>query len=421
MKDLVITSVNPYAKIEGQTRCFNAWKALGYDIISFNSENERTILLKHGFEVEDLCLIELSETAVGLFGKQIPRILPVLHRACGLPYDNYILINSDIFPAHRKPISSFLASLNDCIALTRNECIYLQSNKYTDNSPYRGGLDIFFFTRLGLVNIFNKLINEDVAERMTFGIPGWDYFLGHFIIQSGGLVMDSHILLHEVHKTTYSAIDEFQFYADVMIKSGRYITIDGNEVAAEFASNISLQCEANERYSTLLKRLFYRAPVLNKSELYDDDVAAVLKEVENVALNLNIKVTASLRGFVKSQLNSISWVAAEAYRRNEMQGMPIIQASFILLLIQLIVKKRLNKLHVSTVYPMDNMHGAALRQIIQNTHGMERMHYLLGLFCSELAEHNIFNKYLYKYVVLSADSQRKLSSCASILTICNKG
>jgi hypothetical protein len=70
---------------------------------------------------------------------------------------------------------------------------------------------------------------------------------------------------------------------------------------------------------------------------------------------------------------------------------------------------------------MDNMHGAALRQIIQNTHGMERMHYLLGLFCSELAEHNIFNKYLYKYVVLSADSQRKLSSCASILTICNKG
>ena len=423
MKSLVITSVNPYTKIESQTRCFNAWKALGYDIVSFNPKNERTILLKHGFEVEELCLIELSETAVGLFGKQIPRILPVLNRACGLPYDNYILTNSDIFPAHRKPISSFLASLNDCIALTRNECVYLPNNTYTDNSPYRGGLDIFFFTHLGLVNIFNKLINEDVAERMTFGIPGWDYFLGHLIIQSGGLVMDGEVLLHESHQTSYGKIDEFQFYADVMVKSGKYKAGEVNEIAAAFASNIFSQCEANERNSTLLKRLYYRAPVLNKSELYDDDVAAVLKEVENVALNFNIdiKITASLRGFVKSQLNGISWVAAEAYRKNEMQGMPIIQASFMLLLIQLIIKKRLNKLHVSSVYPMGNMHGVALRQIIQNTHGMKRMHYLLGLFCSELAEHNVFNNDLYKYFVLSADSQRKLSSCALILTICNKG
>ena len=49
------------------------------------------------------------------------------------------------------------------------------------------------------------------------------------------------------------------------------------------------------------------------------------------------------------------------------------------------------------------------------------MYYLLGLFCSELAEHNVFNNDLYKYFVLSADSQRKLSSCALILTICNKG
>ena len=77
MKSLVITSVNPYAKIESQIKCFNAWKALGYDIISFNSESERNILLANGFEAAELCLIELSETAVGLFGKPIPRILPV--------------------------------------------------------------------------------------------------------------------------------------------------------------------------------------------------------------------------------------------------------------------------------------------------------------------------------------------------------
>jgi hypothetical protein len=423
MKCLVITSVNPYAKIESQRVCFNAWKALGYDIVSFNSESERNILLDHGFEAENLCLIELSETAAGFLGKQIPRILPLLNRACGLSYDSYILTNSDIFPAHRKPISSFLVSLNNCIALTRNECVYLPNNKYTDKSPYRGGLDTFCFSRQGLTNIFNKLKSESVSERMTFGIPGWDYFLGHMIIQSGGLIMDGEVLLHESHQTSYGKIDEFQFYADVMVKSGKYKAEGVNEIAAEFAGNILFHCEVNERYSTLLKRLNYRAPVFNKCKKYDDDLAAVLKEVVNVALNLNIdiKITASLKGFVKSQSKAISWAAAEAYRKNEMQGVPIIQASFILLLIQLIIKKLSNKFHVSYVYQSGNMHGVALRQIIQNTHGMERMHYLLGLFCSELAEHNIFNKELYKYFVLSADSQRKLSSCASILTICSKG
>jgi hypothetical protein len=423
MKCLVITSVNPYAKIESQRVCFNAWKALGYDIVSFNSESERNILLDHGFEAENLCLIELSETAAGFLGKQIPRILPLLNRACGLSYDSYILTNSDIFPAHRKPISSFLVSLNNCIALTRNECVYLPNNKYTDKSPYRGGLDIFCFSRQGLTNIFNKLKSESVSERMTFGIPGWDYFLGHMIIQSGGLIMDGEVLLHESHQTSYGKIDEFQFYADVMVKSGKYKAEGVNEIAAEFAGNILFHCEVNERYSTLLKRLNYRTPVFNKCKKYDDDLAAVLKEVVNVALNLNIdiKITASLKGFVKSQSKGISWAAAEAYRKNEMQGVPIIQASFILLLIQLIIKKLSNKFHVSYVYQSGNMHGVALRQIIQNTHGMERMHYLLGLFCSELAEHNIFNKELYKYFVLSADSQRKLSSCASILTFCSKG
>lgn len=423
MKCLVITSVNPYAKTENQKICFNAWKALGYDIASFNSAKERNILLDQGFDAENLCLIELSETAADLFGKQTPRILPVLNRACNLSYDYYILTNSDIFPAHRKPISSYLASLNNAIALTRNECVYLPNNRYTDNSPYRGGLDIFFFTRIGLTNIFNRLINEDVAERMTFGIPGWDYFLGHMITQSGGLVMDGKVLLHESHQTTYGKIDEFQFFADVMAKSGIYKAREVNELAAEFASNISLQCEASERNSTLLKRLYYRAPTLNKNSLYDGDVVAIINEIAEIALQsaIDIKISETLRGFVRSQLNGISWVAAESFRQNEMHGMPIIQASFILLLIQLIVKKRLNKLNVSYLYPSGNMHGVALRQIIKNTHGTERIHYLLGLFCAELVEHNIFNKELYKYFVWSADSQRTLASCASILTFLREG
>jgi hypothetical protein len=400
-----------------------SWKKLGYTIKKFNSSYEKSILLNEGFNEDDIVEIHSNETAKGLFDKGIPRILPLLNRAMNLDYHAYVLTNADIFPTHRKPLSTFLTSLSHSIALTRNECVYLANNKYTDSSPYRGGLDTFFFTREGLTNIFQKLLEEEVSERMTFGIPGWDYYLGNLILESGGLIMDGEVVLHQSHQTTYGKIDEFQFYADIMIKSGQFMQTEINAIASEFASKIEHECENNRKYSTLLKRMFYSAPVVENTEIYSADVTIVIKEIEKITQlhELDFSVTKALRGFIKSQLEGISWVASEAFRKNEMRGIPIIQSSFLLLSIQLIIKKITNQLNISYQYPAGNMHGIALKQIIDNTQGTERMHYLIGLFSSELAEHNIFNKQLYKYFVLSGNSQRKLSSCALISTICNKG
>jgi hypothetical protein len=423
MNTLVMTTVNPFNKLEHQKLCFMTWKKLGYTIKTFNSSREIDMLLNAGFDKNDIIEIEVSETSKELFNKEIPRILPIITRAINLNYEAYLLTNADIYPAHRKVISTYLASLNSSIALARNECVYLASNKYTDSSPYRGGLDTFFFTRIGLTNIFNELLKEDVSERMTFGIPGWDYYLGHLILENGGSIMDGEVVLHQSHQTTYGKIDEFQFYANVMAKRGQFLQTEINAVAAEFARKIHNECESNQYHSTLLKRMFYETQSIKDIELYDADVDIILKEIEKAVQNngIEINVTKALRGFIKSQLEGVSWVAAEAFIKNEMRGIPIIQSSFILLSIQLIVKKLTNKLKVTYQYPDGNMHGVALRQILNNAQGIERMRNMIGLFSSELVEHNIFNKDLYKYFVLSADSQKKLSSCASILTICSKG
>lgn len=423
MHTLVMTSVNPFNKLDYQKLCFNSWKELGYNIKTFNSSTEKAMLLNAGFEENDIVQIEVNETAKGLFNKEIPRLLPVLNRAVNLHYDAYLLTNADIFPAHRKIISPLLATLSDCIALTRNECVYLGNNKYTDNAPYRGGLDTFFFTYSGLHKIFNTLIKEEVSERMTFGIPGWDYYLGHVILQNDGLIMDGEVLLHQSHQTTYGKIDEFQFYADIMLKSGEYLQNEVNAIASEFAQKIDSECEVNQKKSTLLKRMYYASPSMKTDELYTNEISGVCLELDKTlnSNQLKYKVTKELRGFIKSQLEGVSWVAAEAFRKNEMRGMPIIESSFILLSIQLIIKKITNQFNVTSIYPEGNMHSVALKQIIQNTQGMERLHYLIGLFSSELAEHNIFNKQIFKYFILASDSNRKLASCKTISSICIQG
>jgi hypothetical protein len=400
-----------------------SWKKLGYSIKTFNSSYEKSILLNEGFNEDDIVEIHSNETAKGFFNKGIPRILPLLNRAMNLDYDAYVLTNADIFPSHRKVVSPFLASLNSSIALTRNECVSIANNKPGDSFPYRGGLDTFFFTREGLTNIFQQLLKKDVSERMTFGIPGWDYYLGHIILESGGMFMDGEVLLHQSHQTTYSQVDEFNFYAEVMYASEFISQSDTGALVSFFANKIDVECAANQKISTLFKRMFYARPTIPEIALYSDDIDEVLTEIKKeIEFNdFDLKVTIGLRAFIQDQLESISCFNAEEFRKSLMNHVSIIESSFILLSIQLIIKKMKNKLNLSVQYPKGSLHGAALRQIIENTQGAERLKYLINLFTSELVEHNIFNHQLYKYLVLSAYSQRQLASCKLISSICSKG
>ncbi len=426
MKTLVITSINPNKKLVYQIICFNKWKELGYVVKTFNCEEERTFLLKHGIDAADVIELAEGETATGLFGKAIPRILPVLNRAITYNTESIILVNSDIYPGHRKPISTYLATFAETIALTRNECIEIADIRYTDSYHYRGGLDIFFFTSSGLRKVFQSMTRQSVAERMTFGIPGWDLFLGHMIVfEHNGLIMDGEVFFHQSHSTTYNQINEFGYYAKQMYKSGVYHNSGLTEIAAEFAAKIHNLCMKNSQYSRLLKMISYSRPVLpNRCEHDFQSVFQIEDDFYRILEEFEIDVTYydnQIRYFIRNQLDGINWSVAELYRNRIFGHMPAINGYLLLLLLQLKIKEHANLLNLTDEYPANSLHGTALRQIRNKTTGKERLDCILRLFSSELLDHSIFNSNLFKFISLSADTPNSLNLCFAIFTLCKKG
>ncbi|WP_406827624.1 hypothetical protein [Microbulbifer sp. ARAS458-1] len=422
MSSLVVTSINPHAKIERQRLCFDRWKLLGYEILTFNSEGEASLLLDSGFAQENVVIIDEEETASPLFDKRIPRIMPVLRRAIDLNFSNYFLVNSDIYASHRKPVSSLLSSFGESVALTRNECVNLAYHKYSDSSPYRGGLDVFYFTKSGLRETFDKLSSSPVSERMTFGVPGWDYFLGHTILMRGGLIMDGEVFLHQSHQTSYGAIDEFKYYSEQMLSSGLYREKEVASLAGEFAQKITTECERNFISSRLLKRMYYQGSLVTDLNVADDRLTSVIHSLTEIlgSHGVSFSPTDAFRGFLCGQLQGVNWAAASAFRENEMRTLPVIQGGFILLLSLVLINRELGRLRISTRYPDGSLHGVELQQIMTNTAGTDRLRHLLDLFASELIEHSIFNKELFKYFVLSSLSARTFNTCSALLSTVRK-
>lgn len=421
MKTLVVTSINPRSRLDYQKACFNKWKEIGYVVKSYNCEEEQVSLLNHGFDTADVIKLTEGETAAELFGRGIPRILPVLNRAKNYDAESVILVNSDIYPAHKKPISSYLSTLAGAIALTREEFVEINNIRYTDSFHYRGGLDIFFFTSNGLSHVIDSLIKQPVAERMTFGVPGWDFFLGHQItFVHNGLIMDGKVLFHQYQKETYNQIDEFGVYAKQMYESGIYEKQEPGDLAREFSSYIKNQCVQNTRFSRLLNAMFYVKPAFQAQ--FFQSVLLVEADFEKKLKVFEIEIPYErnpLRGFIWVQLKEVDWKVAETYRDKELSQIPSINGYLLLLLLQLIIKKHLGVLNITDVYPKSSSHDDSLRPIL-NTTGEERLHSMIRLFSTDLIDHSIFNANLFKFILLSAGTPDSLNLCAAIFSFCKK-
>jgi hypothetical protein len=423
LEHVVLTSINPFAKLEYQKRCFDQWKATGHTIRTVNSTQERDLLLKNGFASDDIIEIAISETGNELFGKAVPRIMPLLENAKTLGCDHYLITNSDIFPATRKPVFNVLASQSHAIALTRNECFNVACTNFLSDSPYRGGLDTFYFNKAGLASLSKELKNYQVSERMAFGIPGWDYFVGYFIWKVGGSIMDSHIFLHQSHPTTYSALTEFSHFSDVMSESQRF-SGDTNQIAYQFAQLISEECEKNERASKVLKHIFYAKPSTRFEPEADIGMLSSIKSAaQNLLSEVGIrkKFDTSLLAFLDSQKGTMNWVAAKSFRDAELENLSLISKSFVTLYVLLLLHSKEQSFRFSHNYPKGSLHGAALRQIIENTSGSERLGYLIDLFCSELVEHRIYNAELFKYFIWEAKSAQQIKLVMAVLSLLKNG
>lgn len=415
---LVITSINPHGRIDYQLCCFQQWRRVGYDIVTLNGAREREMLLRAGLQAEDIIELPARDTAVELIGKDIPRILPSLERALSLDADFVFLANSDIYPAQREPLSNHLSLFSDCAAFTRNDCLRVPGHRYTDSNPYRGGLDVFFFTREKLSDTLDSLRAVPVAQRMTFGIPGWDFFLGHELAsKQGGTFADGLTLLHQFHKASYSSIREFDAFAAEMIASGRYESDNPTSLATEFKSLIDRKCGESAAHAERLNRFYYRSPNMPGKTVYPRRLKAVESEYARLLSDYGISSPIDhglIEDFLLAQAAGVDWSAAEAFVDSYHSRAPRFTAMLAVILLLLLFKRSVGRITTRCTYPRKNLHADTLRELRKSASGNQLTESVVGLFGEELTEHSVFNKNMFKHIVLKADNRDKLQLCEAI-------
>jgi len=403
------------------------WEKIGYQIKSHNSDIECASLLSNGLRQEQLSIVPVDDTAEQLFGKPIPRILPLLEYALQTDHDYFILTNSDIFPAHRKVISESLAKSFQSAAFTRTECLDLALCEFQSQTYYRGGLDLFWFTKPGLYNLLKKLRLSSVANRMTFGVPGWDYFLGHILsVDMNSPIIDGSIFIHQSHKTTYGRIDEFKHYAVEMLDSGQYVAEEPIPLADEFSILIRHKCENSANTARFLKLVYYKQPEVRVSKEWEsrNNMQVILKQFSKQLDNIQVKSTFSnieLEIFIIKQNEGGGWPAAMslANSQSNQQSYRFYRLQLLLLSLLFIYENKIRSLTLK--YPQGNLHAIALKQIVQNEGGTSRERYIFDLFASELIDYGIVNPNLMKYLFTCTNNSGEKALFFSIISSCKQG
>lgn len=410
-KTLVLTSINPYKRVDFQKRCFEKWKQLGLTVKSFNIEEERNLLINHGFDLDDLQKITTNETSSGLFGKPIPRILPILNYAVHQNFDSFVLVNSDIYPAVDKSPMDLLLSLSGQLALTRNDVTYVENYSLSRDFSYRGGLDIFIFSLSKIKDLFTLLLKNPVSERMTFGIPGWDYYLVERMFNSGKLlILDSHVFIHEFHTPTYCEIDEFKHYSRLIASGlGWEHAGDVNEDALKVVSFINENCDRNTDVTRLLSLTYGKNIKCFEyaSEGEKEYVLAVYIHLLNQPWLIlsDVEYGILIKSFILRVSHGVQWSSVIDFFSKHLPISSCIPLRLMFLYITLTILKMNGSLVLSTLYPKGNMHAKAVEQILTNTKSNNRDLYIFDLFATELVDYKIFNENLFDYILYCVDNK----------------
>lgn len=419
---LVITSINPFGRVDHQLRCFRAWKALGLRIRSVNIGAEAARLRALGLDPEDIIELSPGETAQGLHHIPSPRILPVLYRLQHAAEGaTAMLVNSDLFPAMRPGAVDYWADQAPALALTREECASPETHQFLLNRPYRGGLDIFVFRAGVLDGVIAALRGCEAAERMAFGIPGWDYLMG-MVLRSpavGGMIADSGLLLHESHRTSYSNMEEFGNYLPDMSRLTGETLEDPTAAAARINLLIQQDCLANIRLRDIGKAVHYREP---------DDMPAPDTADMVIAQKL-VNLSPSLGWWLKGP------AIARLARRERSFGPPDFSRALYLfevnpdphyrfaqrlqaiLFCLMCSQDHPKRPALTQAYPPNNLHGKVVEMIRANcpADGPHRRFEFAHLFGSELVDHGIFNPRLYNYLVESCETAEERMLTSEIL------
>jgi|GEM_PF-1087704 len=420
---IVLTSINPYSKVDYQKKCFERWNNLGFLVRTFNNSEEKKNLISKGFNTENIIEIHPEETALGLWGKACPRIVPILHRALHTEHKNFILVNSDIYPAIRKCPIEIFRSISEQIAFTRNQLTYIEYFGLNTNSPYRGGLDIFFFTKEALLKVYKLLRKSSVSERMTFGIPGWDFYLAERMLTSGNLeIMDSFVFLHEYHKTTYDKINEFENYSRTIAKTLNWENGEDWQLTAEkFSEFITTCCGENQKYTEVIRKTYSNKIGLFTyyNELEQEKASAIynliINKIDKEDLSL-FQMTEKLQIFILRNMQDIRWDQVVDFINDNMTSCQPKYQRLISLYILLLILEYNENLCLSMNYPKESLHGVTLKEILKNLDGQEQKRdlYIFDLFANELLEYGILNNNLLDFLFYSFRTEQSFKYLVNI-------
>lgn len=423
---VVATSVNPVDRspdrMAHQLRCFAAWKALGFEVLSFNHPAEIEALRRAGLAAEDILPAMDHETGLETFGKPVPRIAALLARLARLrPGRAVILVNSDIYPAAGDPgFARFWLDQAPALALTREEAACLEAADFTTRAPYRGGLDTFMLGAPALVAILGALAGLPAAGRMCFGMPGWDYLMGALLASDriGGRIMDSGILLHQTHPQAYAGIDEFAHYLPAMAALGLPMPVApdprqaADAAARRFAERIARDCAAHAGTTRLVRAMHFR-PVAG----HDPCSAEALRICRDLQALLpalcwthNLAVMARVAERIRAEPGT-GFGASLALMVSERPGRQQLAEILAAALFHLDCRGPGFRA-LTERYPPGNLHARAIRVILDGTGGRPALREveIARLFCSELVDHGLFNPRLYNWLALGCmnDTERGL-------------
>jgi hypothetical protein len=367
-------------------------------------------------------LVPIEETGQALFGKPVPRLRPMLRRVVAdFPGQPVLLVNSDIYPATRNPgVFDLYFSQAPALGLTRSEVTLPECAMLDQLTPYQGGLDAFLLQAEQLEKALDLLERWPAAERMAFGIPGWDYMFGMTLLspQIGGTLMDSGLLLHESHAQAYGDINEFSHYIEPLQELGEDIPNDAAGAAAQIAARIASTCAENREAANLIRTIYFRRP--EPATPPSTAAAQLCRTMREQAPWVRWNYNFYMMSVMAQNEMSVDRADLERIWRFFCIG-PSMDHRFaeILLGVAFCIAcdpDRLNNL--TSIYPPNNVHAQAVEEIRTNTRNnpAETRYYIARLFAKELLEYRIMNPRLFNYLAIACQNAHERRILTGIRT-----
>ena len=402
--DIVVTSINPNQRLEHQIKCIDRWREHGYKVVAAQNPDEEKLLVEQGFNKDSILSVDRTNTALTMHGKAIPRIRPLLEEVVSkYDPDRLILVNADIYPGVRSKLSG-LHSIYPCGAMTRMDVMSLAPIALNRATSYRGGLDCFFFNRNALQQILDVLSNHPASSRMTFGIPGWDFYLAGAMLRfvNGSALLDGLDLFHITHPPSYSDMSEFTYYIPDLLNWGSVSSGDPYAATDQFLNSIIERCNRSSENARIISTIHRDIGIHLTQNPNSSAAHSTSQSAEDIIRDYAVSDTYNAKS------------ALDFYCQSKSPHVRFAEALECLLIIR-DARASIHKRKFKYQYPDSSLHKEAILNALRLGAPHLVRYRIIELFVSDLTEHNICNRRLLSYLALACSNDRERDLVVELL------